>query len=213
MRRYFDGAGWTERYAPPAPRPRRVSRWLVNLNTLVFGAIFVVGTWLCLYLAVDHLWGQLHGTSARVDLVDCTPHGKKVTCTGTARFPDGTRATVYIANGEGHYAGDTVDARVEGHDAYVNSVPNEIFSVIIPLLIGVVGISLQTYYGRKALTTRRRRNADQGAVPGHEHLYQQPDQVDGPPPIQRSRVGIYVITAILGVATIAAAIAIAVAAR
>jgi hypothetical protein len=157
MRRYFDGAGWTERYAPPAPQPSRASRWLGRLGTLLAMAFFVVGTWLCLYLAVDHLWGQLHGTQARVDMVACIPHGRHVTCTGTARFPNGAQATVFFPDGEGLHDGSTVDARIEGDDAYVRSFPNEVFSVIIPLLIGVVGVSFQIYFAARAITTRRRR--------------------------------------------------------
>ena len=171
-----------------------------------------MGTWLCLYLALDHFSGQLHGTPAQVDIVACIPHGKAApTCTGTARFPTGTQTTVNFSDGEGLHQDSTVDARIEGDNAYVSSFPNEIFSVIIPLLLGVVGISFQIYFAARAITAHRRRNADQGGVPGHEYLSQPPAQLDGPSPIQRNRVGIYVITAILTVATIAAGIAIAVA--
>jgi hypothetical protein len=66
---------------------------------------------------------------------------------------------VNFARGEGLHQDSTVDARIEGHDAYVSSFPNEIFSVIIPLLIGVVGVSFQIYFAARAITARRRGRA------------------------------------------------------
>ena len=57
-------------------------------------------------------------------------------CTGLARLPGGAEATVQFKPGEGLQIDSTVDAYIQGDQAYVGSFPNEVYSTIIPLLLG-----------------------------------------------------------------------------
>jgi hypothetical protein len=57
-------------------------------------------------------------------------------CTGLARLPGGAEATVQFKTGEGLQKDSTVDAYIQGDQAYVGSFPNEVYSTIIPLLLG-----------------------------------------------------------------------------
>jgi hypothetical protein len=64
-------------------------------------------------------------------------------CTGLARLPGGAEATVQFKSGEGLQKDSTVDAYIQGDQAYVASFPNEVYSTIIPLLLGGAAVPVQ----------------------------------------------------------------------
>ena len=105
---------------------------------------FALGGSLCLWQGGSHLWA-LHSTpTARVEVVSCKP-GKNISCTGVWRAAGGAEEMVQFPNGEGLHVGDAVDAHVWGHQAFVSSLPNSVFSVVIPLVIGVGCLGLVFY--------------------------------------------------------------------
>jgi hypothetical protein len=153
--RYFDGTTWTNYYqhrmfGDTAQLRNRRAGPLFAFAVILF---FELGGVLCLWLGFSHLWGQFSGIQARVEVVACWSSGKnRVECTGVWRPADGTQRTVSFADGEGLTQGSTVDAHVHGNDAIASSLPNEVFSVVIPIVVGCgcVGVGVMFFRSWRA---------------------------------------------------------------
>jgi hypothetical protein len=76
-------------------------------------------------------------------------------CTGLARLPGGAEATVQFKSGEGLQKDSTVDAYIQGDQAYVGSFPNEVYSTIIPLLLGGAAVPVRSFGSRQSCVLPR----------------------------------------------------------
>lgn len=108
---------------------------------IVFIALSSLGFF---YFAGYHFWALHHGIGARVEVVECTA-GKNTTCTGVWRPTGGPEQTVWFPDGEGLNNGETVDAHIQGDQAFVSTYPNMVFSVIIPLVLGCACLAFAVY--------------------------------------------------------------------
>jgi hypothetical protein len=59
--------------------------------------------------------------------------------------------------GEGLQKDSTVDAYIQGDQAYVGSFPNEVYSTIIPFLLGGAAVPVQIIWLAAVVVSYRRR--------------------------------------------------------